>query len=80
MSETELKNSAWYYPDPKDKAKNIKDYVAFCEFSCPVFLFDNFSLMAVFRQGLEGRFFISEALQLDGKRYVGSQTDCVDRG
>jgi uncharacterized protein (DUF427 family) len=38
MSETELKNSAWYYPDPKDKAKNIKDYVAFCEFSCSCFL------------------------------------------
>jgi hypothetical protein len=46
----------------------------------PVFLFDNFSLMAVFREGLEGRFFISEALQLDAERYVGSQTDCVDRG
>ncbi|TVY23043.1 hypothetical protein LHYA1_G007654 [Lachnellula hyalina] len=27
--ETELKNAAWYYPEPKEKAKNIKDYVAF---------------------------------------------------
>jgi uncharacterized protein (DUF427 family) len=23
------KDAAWYYPDPKDAAKNIKDYVAF---------------------------------------------------
>jgi len=23
------KDAAWYYPDPKSKAKNIKDYVAF---------------------------------------------------
>ena len=30
-SETELKNAAWYYPEPYEKAKNIKDYVAFCE-------------------------------------------------
>lgn len=30
--ETEFKNAAWYYPDPKEKAKNIKDYVAFCEY------------------------------------------------
>ncbi len=22
-------NAAWYYPDPKEKAKEIKDYVAF---------------------------------------------------
>jgi uncharacterized protein (DUF427 family) len=29
--ETELKNAAWYYPDPKEKAMNIKDYVAFCK-------------------------------------------------
>lgn len=29
--ETELKNAAWYYPEPYEKAKNIKDYVAFCE-------------------------------------------------
>jgi uncharacterized protein (DUF427 family) len=27
----ELKDAAWYYPAPFDKAKNIKDYVAFCE-------------------------------------------------
>jgi len=31
--ETELKNAAWYYPEPKEKAKNIKDYVAFCKLS-----------------------------------------------
>lgn len=30
-----LKDAAWFYPTPKDKAKNIKDHVAFCEFlSC----------------------------------------------
>jgi len=29
LDKTELKNAAWYYPTPKDKAKNIKDYVAF---------------------------------------------------
>jgi uncharacterized protein (DUF427 family) len=23
------KNAAWYYPNPKDKASDIKDYVAF---------------------------------------------------
>jgi len=23
------KDAAWYYPEPKEKAKNIKDYVAF---------------------------------------------------
>tara|TARA_R110000782_G_scaffold13730_12_gene40318 strand:+ start:580 stop:864 length:285 start_codon:yes stop_codon:yes gene_type:complete len=23
------KDAAWYYPDPKSKAENIKDYVAF---------------------------------------------------
>ena len=32
MIETEFKNSAWYYPEPLEKAKNIKDYVAFCEY------------------------------------------------
>ena len=32
MTETEFKNAAWYYPEPKEKAKNIKDYVAFCEY------------------------------------------------
>ncbi|KIX92987.1 uncharacterized protein Z520_11260 [Fonsecaea multimorphosa CBS 102226] len=26
-----LKDAAWYYPSPKDKAQHIKDYVAFCE-------------------------------------------------
>ncbi|MFT5194047.1 MAG: hypothetical protein ACI9EW_000809 [Cellvibrionaceae bacterium] len=25
----EAKNAAWYYPAPKDAAKNIKDHVAF---------------------------------------------------
>jgi len=29
LDKTELKDAAWYYPDPKEKAKNIKDYVAF---------------------------------------------------
>ena len=29
--ETELKNAAWYYPTPKEKASNIKDHVAFCK-------------------------------------------------
>lgn len=32
LIETEMKNSAWYYPAPKEKATNIKDYVAFCEY------------------------------------------------
>lgn len=80
MPETELKNAAWYYPEPMEKAKKIKDYVAFCEFSSFLFfLFSNFSLVCVFREGVEGIFFISEALQLDGERYLGSRTDCVDR-
>lgn len=26
-----LKDAAWYYPTPKDGAKEIKDHVAFCE-------------------------------------------------
>ncbi len=25
----ENKDAAWYYPNPKDKAKNIKDHIAF---------------------------------------------------
>jgi len=25
----ENKNAAWYYPDPKEAAKQIKDYIAF---------------------------------------------------
>jgi hypothetical protein len=32
VTETEFKNAAWYYPQPKEKAKNIKDHVAFCEY------------------------------------------------
>lgn len=28
--ETELSNAAWYYPETKEKANNIKNYVAFC--------------------------------------------------
>jgi uncharacterized protein (DUF427 family) len=28
-----LKDAAWYYPEPKDAAKNIKDHIAFCESS-----------------------------------------------
>lgn len=27
-----VKDAAWYYPSPKEKATNIKDHVAFCEF------------------------------------------------
>lgn len=42
LAETEFKNAAWYYPEPKEKAKNIKDHVAFCEyhtfFSWPISL------------------------------------------
>jgi uncharacterized protein (DUF427 family) len=30
-----FKDAAWYYPEPMDKAKNIKDYVAFCKFLVP---------------------------------------------
>ena len=31
-----LANAAWYYPQPKEKATNIKDYVAFCRSThCP---------------------------------------------
>lgn len=30
-AETELKDAAWYYPDTKEKANHIKNYVAFCE-------------------------------------------------
>ncbi|MCJ1243180.1 hypothetical protein MMC30_000377 [Trapelia coarctata] len=29
VDDKESKDAAWYYPDPMDKAKNIKDYVAF---------------------------------------------------
>lgn len=28
---SELKNAAWYYPQPLEKATHIKDYVAFCK-------------------------------------------------
>jgi poly(3-hydroxyalkanoate) synthetase len=31
--ETELKNAAWYYPNAKEKAKNIENYIAFCKSS-----------------------------------------------
>jgi len=27
---TKLDGAAWYYPQPKEKAAHIKDYVAFC--------------------------------------------------
>ena len=37
FTETEFKNAAWFYPAPFDKAKNIKDHVAFCQ-SCPQIL------------------------------------------
>lgn len=36
--ETELENAAWYYPEPLEKAKYIKDYVAFCKFFTPTLL------------------------------------------
>lgn len=26
-----LKDAAWYYPEVKEKAQNIKDHVAFCK-------------------------------------------------
>ena len=26
-----FENAAWYYPQPKEKAAHIKDFVAFCE-------------------------------------------------
>ena len=29
------KDAAWYYPEPKDKASNIKDHIAFCKFPAP---------------------------------------------
>ena len=29
VDDTEYENGAWYYPDPKEKARHIKDYVAF---------------------------------------------------
>ncbi len=28
---TELKDAAWFYPEPMEKAVHIKDHVAFCE-------------------------------------------------
>ena len=34
--ELELKDAAWYYPEPKEKAANIKDHVAFSESALPV--------------------------------------------
>ncbi|ETS82630.1 hypothetical protein PFICI_04506 [Pestalotiopsis fici W106-1] len=29
VGDKELENAAWYYPDTKEKANHIKDYVAF---------------------------------------------------
>ena len=31
MADKEVKDAAWFYPEPKEKAMNIKDYVAFCK-------------------------------------------------
>lgn len=31
MLGTKLQDAAWYYPEPKEKAANIKDHVAFCK-------------------------------------------------
>ena len=28
----EVKDGAWYYAEPKEKAQHIKDHVAFCKF------------------------------------------------
>ena len=34
-----VQDAAWYYPQPKDGAKNIRDHIAFCEFlNCAVVL------------------------------------------
>jgi uncharacterized protein (DUF427 family) len=30
----EVKDVAWYYPSPKEAAKNIEGYLAFCEYWC----------------------------------------------
>ncbi|GKT48650.1 uncharacterized protein ColSpa_08831 [Colletotrichum spaethianum] len=32
VGDDKLQNAAWYYPTPKDAAKEIKDHVAFCEY------------------------------------------------
>jgi uncharacterized protein (DUF427 family) len=29
---TKIKDAAWFYPEPKSGAANIKDFIAFCEF------------------------------------------------
>lgn len=29
INDQKSKNAAWYYPDPKEKARHIKNYVAF---------------------------------------------------
>jgi Uncharacterized protein conserved in bacteria len=31
LSDEDFKDAAWYYPEPYEKAVNIKDHVAFCE-------------------------------------------------
>lgn len=45
-TETEFKNAAWYYPTPSDKAKNIKDHVAFCEYR--LYLLNEFNNLLTF--------------------------------
>lgn len=37
---TTLKDAAWYYPAPKDKASHIKDHVAFCRSPSPARLIE----------------------------------------
>lgn len=32
--DTVIKDAAWYYANPYEKAMNIKDHVAFCELKC----------------------------------------------
>jgi uncharacterized protein (DUF427 family) len=49
----EVKDAAWYYPDPFEKATHIKDYVAFCESRSMVrFVFD---LTDIYHRQEQGR-------------------------
>lgn len=32
LLDKDVQDAAWYYPEPYEKALNIKDHVAFCEF------------------------------------------------
>ncbi|MCJ1289490.1 hypothetical protein MMC34_001023 [Xylographa carneopallida] len=35
VDDKEVKDAAWFYPETKEKAMNIKDHVAFCEHPYP---------------------------------------------